>query len=156
VHKAQEKKRPNLKLPIHEETDMKAKLLVTALVAAFSMTAFAQTTAPSPVQEVKQDNKDIRKDNRDIRNDKRDIRSDKRVLAGDVKQRNADQRAEDRDLKNGNVAGAEKMEKARETEQHEINHDKRDLHKDRKDLHQDRKDKKEDVKQRNHDAAQIK
>lgn len=155
---------------------MNTKLITTALFAAIALPVFAQTspapTTPAsiPVVQVQQDNKQIHQDNKDIHHDKKDVAADKKDIAKDKsalkderKERDAAQRAENRDVKKGDTVAAQKMEKKREHEQHDVNKDKHDLAsdrhdlgKDQKDLHQDQKQKKADVAKRNDDASKIK
>ena len=134
---------------------MKSKLLITALIAAFSLPVFAQAPVAGPVNQLRQDKQEVRRDNHEIGRDKHDIARDKVELHQQRAQRNADQRAEDRAVKHGNVAAAQKLESQRERQQQAINHEKRDLRQDRKVLHTDRLARAGDVKERNQDARAI-
>ena len=96
--------------------------------------------------------------------------ADQRNIKAETADRNADQRRENADVKNGNIAGAQKMDAARHHEQHEINAQKKELSKDKNDLAHDRKDRNKDVAarkdernernsavvKRNKDASKIK
>ena len=140
---------------------MKTKsLLLLALISSLSAGVFAQVT---PVDQVKKDNaqisgenREIRRDNRDIRRDNTQIGQDKQALNQDRRQinadraiRNTDQRQEDRDVKNGNIADAQKMDAARRDEQKKINGDKLTERKDRQALALDRNDRNQRVEARN-------
>jgi hypothetical protein len=134
---------------------MKSKLLITALIAAFSLPVFAQSTATA-VDQVKQNNREIRQDNRDINKDKKEIAIDQKKIDHERKIGNVEQLAEDKDIKAGDLAGAQKMEKKREHTQHKINQEKRVLKHDKKDLNGDRKVRNAEVKERNQEAGAIK
>ena len=77
------------------------------------------------------------------------MNQDQRQINADRAVRNADQRQEDRDVKNGNLADAQKMDAARRDEQKKINGDKVTERKDRHTLALDRNDRNQDVKARN-------
>ncbi len=126
---------------------MKSNLLIAAVIAAFSLPVFAQAPVTGPLTQLKQDN--IRHDNREIGRDKRDIANDKVELHQQRALRNADQRAEDRAVKQGDLAAAQKLESQRARQQHAINHEKRDLRHDKKVLRTDHLARANDVKDRN-------
>ena len=107
---------------------MKTKsILLAGLLSLLGASAFAQT---SPVDQVKQDNRQIRQENREIARDNRAIGRDNVAIGQDKQavgqekqqinaeraERNSDQRREDRDVKNGDLAGAQKMDAARRQE----------------------------------------
>ena len=162
---------------------MKSKLIIVSLLAAAVMPVFAQTATIS-VDQVRQDNaqirhdnsnvnyqkKEIAQDNAAINKDKNRIAADQNKLRKERAERNVDQRREDADIKNGDMQGAQVMEKKREQENREISGLKRneehakndasvkraDRHQEKKELHHAREKKSADVVKRNQDAANIK
>jgi len=154
-------------------------LMLAGLLSMIGTAAFAQT----PVQQVHQDNAQIRQDSKEIHQDTRqikrdnaviaakktDVATDKQVLNAERQDRNALARAEQADVKKGDLAGAQQLDKARRSEQHAINTEKRDIKHDehviahrsadkQKEVvarHDEKVERHEDVAKRDHDAGKI-
>lgn len=154
-------------------------LMLAGLLSMIGTAAFAQT----PVQQVHQDNAQIRQDTKEIHQDTHQIKKDNAVIAArkadvavtkqelktDRHERNALASAEQADVKKGDLAGAQQLDKARRAERHEINADKREIkHDDHVIAHRSADKKKEvvarrdekterhaEVVKRDHDAGKI-
>ena len=137
---------------------MKTKsLLLASLLCVVGASAFAQTPAVDQVRkdnavigqdtrEIRTENRDISRDNMGIKKDKRDVARDQAAIRTERRDARRDQQREDVAIANGNLKGAQRLEKARKHEVAEIKVAQRDIHHDRADIAHDRKD-------RNHDAA---
>jgi len=167
--------------PQAKRTTMKTtSLLIAGLLAFIGTSAFAQTIAIADVRadnaairhntyEIKQDRRDIHHDSRVIAIEKHDIAHDLNVAALERRDAGHDQRLEDRLIAKGDIADAQKVDRAR---RHELNKAKiasRDAHHDRNVIAIERRDRAHDkavladeraergadVIQRDRDAANI-
>jgi hypothetical protein len=155
-------------------------MLVAGLLSVLGDSAFAQTNAVDQVKsdnaairhdtrEIKLDRRDIHHDNRVIATEKRDIAHDRNVAALEKRDARHDQRVEDKLIAKGDLADAQKLDKAR---RHELNeakiaardadHDRNVIAIERKDrahdkaaLADERAERRAEVAKRDRDAAHI-
>lgn len=130
---------------------MKSSLLMSVIIAAFAVPAFAQT----PVQQVKQDNHAVRQDVREVHQDQRSVAVDQQQLARQHQEVVALGRAEDRAVQHGNLAGAQRIDAKRVHEKRVAHHTARVLRHEHQLARADRHALAHDVQARNRDAAAI-
>lgn len=130
---------------------MKSSLLMSVIIAAFAVPAFAQT----PVQQLKQDNHEVRQDARDVRQDQHSVVVDKQQLERQHHEVVALGRAEDRAVKRGDLPTAQRLDAARVHQLHVVHHTKRVLRHDHQLASADKSALVHDVHTRNSDAAGV-
>lgn len=130
---------------------MKSPLLMSVIIAAFAVPAFAQT----PVQQVRQDNHELRQDVREVHQDQRQVAVDKQQLVAQHKEVRALGRAEDAAVKRGDLGAAQRLAAVRAHKQHAVHQTRRALKHDRQLAVADKTELAHDLHARNHDAAGV-
>jgi hypothetical protein len=128
---------------------------MTGLLMLACTAAFAQPPIAPYAGDVQMLNKDIRNDQGDLNKNEWDAAHDQRDISRDQGERNADKQREERDLRDGDLKGAEYWNRQRKDENAEIRHDRRDLAHSRRDIRNDKARIAKDVTVRNHDAGKI-
>lgn len=133
-------------------------MTLTAVLALAASTAFAQPVsqdAPANSGDIRELNKDIRNNEGDLRKNEWDAGHDQRDINRDDALRNSDLQREQRDMRDGDVSGANYWRRQAKDENAEIRHDQRDLAHSRRDIHNDKERLAKDFKVRHYDAGKV-
>jgi hypothetical protein len=151
----------SLTKPLNEiwRKSMHIKIMtLTAVLALAAGAAFAQPAsqvAPADSGDSRELNKAIHNNEGDLRRNEWDAGHDRRDINRDDALRNSDLQREQRDMRDGDVSGANYWRRQAKDENAEIAHDRRDLAHSRRDIHNDKMRLAKDFKVRNHDAGKV-